>query len=742
MKPKWLIFQKKLVHPALEASLKEAAAFDGTRWAEEAREHGLFVDLSRIEWVDLSAAARLILFVEAALRDGIKVKVAMPVPLPLPGDNNEPQDFKSPPVTRRKEAIRFLEFIEFEQALRCEHLHNADEPLSILIDNGLKQQNDGGRSVAHHDMPMGQFQPSTKNIPRQYDNKEFKHLFPLRWVAKHDDEQLDKALETLMNFIAGIMKERKRGISALDSVALANVILYELIDNVRRYAKTSHCLLAAWCRDPIKSLYADELDIEEIHFYKEWVLRNQLPLLELAIGDSGIGITNILGPTFDQKPYDREGVPIEAKTREEQILFWSLGRWSSSVNTSTDRGTRGLHRVHRLVKGYRGLITLRCDKINVGWDHGGLDFKRALSSHGLVSVPGTFISIRLPSLAKRIGTDQIYSRDATPSDTDFVLGPPINLEGRRPGRSPILTELEKKCLRFKLANSPTKRHRCVICTIHEIPDNTSERKAIVEQVLVELSKIANPGALVVAIPSLSPKELDGYVSSANEGIHQQIANIGLKKEHHDLANPILVLSRELVPSWVGVTDIEGKLLCELYRREGARATQQDLAGLDYNDAIIHLRQHDDLLCQPKLGEIALRFTVQAVFRFLCDEAAKALKKELDNPKQPGVEHNGPFRTPSLAIVRKWVDVNKYLRAFPSINLDANTLSIAMGVSPDKPDTQLNILTSSTFNNCADLQKQLEHLIRPSQAAKHEDSVAASISAFPCVEMMIWALAAC
>ena len=49
-------------------------------WSKDAIESGIFFDLSKVEWVELEAIAQVILIIEEALRNGIRVEVALPLP--------------------------------------------------------------------------------------------------------------------------------------------------------------------------------------------------------------------------------------------------------------------------------------------------------------------------------------------------------------------------------------------------------------------------------------------------------------------------------------------------------------------------------------------------------------------------------------------------------------------------------------------------------------------------------------
>jgi hypothetical protein len=210
---------RKLTHPSLERAMKGAAAYIRNEgWSTEAKEHGFFADLSRVEWCDLSATVRLVLFVESALREGVHVKLALPLPYPRiseqrfmqecieKGRHRSLEEVKQR-VDRRSRALKFLEFIEFPQALVCPHLELKEKQLNILHDYDpqkaqkrlQREEKEEGYSEL---VQRGEGQRELGDFPSH--TKTFEHIFPLRWLSRPQLGDIKTGFR-LRRFLAGIL---------------------------------------------------------------------------------------------------------------------------------------------------------------------------------------------------------------------------------------------------------------------------------------------------------------------------------------------------------------------------------------------------------------------------------------------------------------------------------------------------------------------------------------------------------
>ena len=72
---------RRLAPSTIEAALNGTDVYTkkDRGWSPDAKHHGLFVDLSRVEWVDSAAVVQVVVLIEDALRHGISVSVAWPL---------------------------------------------------------------------------------------------------------------------------------------------------------------------------------------------------------------------------------------------------------------------------------------------------------------------------------------------------------------------------------------------------------------------------------------------------------------------------------------------------------------------------------------------------------------------------------------------------------------------------------------------------------------------------------------
>lgn len=248
-------------------------------------------------------------------------------------------------------------------------------------------------------------------------------------------EPLGPILDGLEKEAAAVLAHRHRGLPEFDAEAFANVVFHELLENVAEHAgeSVSHCLVTIWARS--KGTYTipgDYLTAEQ-PFFTEWASRNDLPLVEAVVGDSGVGLTACLRTAHDGVPEPREGVPdifrdargrTTRPTDEQSVLFWSMGRWTSRRPQDVSRGTRGLHRAHRLVQSYKGMITLRSGTTIAGWDHREGE-EHPLADKGLGAAPGTVACVRF-SLCERAARP-VAKRTLGATDTCYFLAPSLDL---------------------------------------------------------------------------------------------------------------------------------------------------------------------------------------------------------------------------------------------------------------------------------------------------------------------------
>ena len=659
----------RLTHSALENVLLDSN-LNNELWSEETRIDEVFVDLSLVEWCDLSATVRLVLIVERALRDGLIVRIALPFPDARRAEQNCIRSYERESQTnllqrirnkieRRRRALEFLQHVHFIEAVRCSHLQLEDQRL-IVLDNY-----DVSTDVCD-EVPDLSGESGEEDIDQSHE-ETYDSIFPLQWFSEIDLDSTRVRLARLQNYLVNIAGSHNGRILKFDPEAIANVIFHELIQNTLVHSGIGHCLVGAWCRQP-NTRVNDDYDEQEESFFSQWIENNRLPWIDIAIGDSGQGIPTSLSQAFERELGIREGVPEPVSDRESQILFWSLGRWSSVNNTNPDiiRGTRGLYRVHRLVKAHNGLISLRSDRAWAGWEHGGHDQKELLHRNNLGWNPGTFISIKLPGVTQI--NPPLLSPPVQNRQIKFTFAEPliITAEG-------LTVETQQKLSR-KLANGSTTKYRCVIAWLEKIPENgdIEKRKAGIEKALHELSKLVSPGSLVIIAPIVSPSELDSYIDSVNQQISKDnpIHDIALNSEALNVRDVFSLIDRDFKTHWIGGPLEELHVLGELHNSEQAKLEvaeiEEHLADSQECEYVLQdFRQQQSLIQFEQDGAIALRFNTHDVLDFIDRAVYSRLQDLLQTSalQEFGVLDDGPYLSPSLVYTQRWLNLDIFFHKF-------------------------------------------------------------------------------
>jgi hypothetical protein len=583
-------------------------------------------------------------------------------------------------AANRRGALHFLETARFKSAIRCDHLSGHKYPL-LLTPSGEQQlpflKLKGIQSLV----------ACSQAIPSDIENADpplrYRHMFPLSWVANHDDPVLKNATADLVTFLTAIMRDLDRGISSIDAKTFANVLFYELVDNVKTHSGASHCLIAGICRSPIDRIVPATFPPEERRFLINWAAQNRFPLVDVILGDTGIGIPASLADSYESHDVEKDSIPNLAESREQRILFWSLGRWTSKRDLSAERGTRGLFRVHQIVKGYRGLLTMRSGNSCVGWDHGGLNRNVPICVTLPSRSPGTFISIRLTSLPK-IFQSLPQTSVAMPNE-EILVGPMISLNGSGNNELP-----NEDVVRRMLSAAKSTTHRCVVSALEAPLTEPQERKRKIEDSLLRLTKLPPPGALVVVVLGMSEGEIEVATRSVNERLRNTGLLRGLTSDStlHNLSNPVLALSNTGTPHWIGVTEGQEKLLSQCISatpHEGIEITE----GVG-NDVQTWIHQHDEWLYFVNPRAISARFGLRNIMVALDTAVCSFIKSVLCRSDCRGVFRDGPYLTPFLERAEQWLEPDLFFEDLLDLGIRSNKEEFTDSVVQGAPTVDGNI----------------------------------------------------
>lgn len=631
----------KLVPAELESTmLRQPRPFvEGAGFSEAARAQGLFFDLSYVEWVELGAAAQVCLLAEAARLNDVRVVVALPyrhlrITEVLHATESQWLGRQiERHRTRRVEAYEFLDRLHFTAALDPSHAATA-QPIEILHnfdarrDGAAYFENDGGQEEVRG--PVYRYEDDIRT------RDEF--AVPLRWVTSADK-----------NAIADVAGELERVVveygtaDRVDATTLSNVVLHELVDNVR-HAGREHILIGAWVRPAHAPLSPTEyLDAERP--FVGWANAAPHPAVELVVGDSGRGLVAVLGEAFDAAHRVRFGGP-NSGSRASDVAAWAFDRYSTSNPPEGARGTRGLYRVDRVVKKHLGLITVRTANKLVGWDHGGPAHDKLIVHAGTLSyMPGTVLRVQL------LGASETFPRRAKqpePSPLELTF---IQAEVRADGRLTEETVQRLVALGQRFGNRPG----CAVMSFDQ-PPMTHEALQILFR---DVSEKRHPFG--VALVGLGVWDVvDNARDSVNADVDRKRLGVeDADADHALLADPVLLLGQG--PNdigWVGAPTALAALLTQMATGSGHLTIDQFYALVppEVQREVRRALRSDTSIVRVGTDDVTLLLHPDVIF----EEVGRAVADHVTRTVGEA-PRNTVFRTPSLAIVKQWLDPT---RLFP------------------------------------------------------------------------------
>jgi hypothetical protein len=691
---------RRLVPSQLERLLLRAHLHNSLKdgWTPKARENSIFFDLSRVEWVDIGALVQLTLLIESAVRNGIRVATALPLPRARKSESRfitetpELSEYVTKRIANRKLAYSFLQVMQFLSAVRLDHLPSDLERPLVLHD--YDQSESETESI---------FSPTSREVEQMptpaYQEYLYKLVFPLKWTSsisapeRHD----------LTDFLTRVLAEHERGLETLDASALTNVLVHELVENVATHAATvSSALIAAWATP---SSYQATLDdfLQEERPYLQWLSSQARPLVQVFVGDSGVGITEKLLAHY--RAARLKGLQPTRDDADDRVntMFWAFDRWSSSKNSGMLRGTRGLYRVNRIVTKYQGLITVRAEDHLVGLDHGGAAYDAPVfdDSRPLARTPGTIFTLRIPayreSIQPRLSVAQQPNIEAVVIDLgELVSG----------GIAP--QSLEALRILFAGASAPPT---CVVGLV----GTALADKSSIERCLRQAADLRHPGAFVLAGLSGGQSFLETITNSVNEELKEEHRHSeSAATEHFQVWDPVLVLMPGNLPAWVGATETTRTVLNELVLR-GGRLTAGELRMLLPDEqaraeVLRTFRNDPHLIRLGDDGVIQLLPTLAALSSRVQSFVAGKLGEHFEH-NGGGVFHDGPYRTPSLATLEKWVDVGSIFRSTlsPNVCMFALAILIQKECSTYSHDVGSAIILTDAWSYAPNVEALRNHL---------------------------------
>lgn len=652
-----LDFGTKLSPRKLEEQLKKKHPYEESGWSSEASK-GLLLDLSRVEWVEPVALVRLVLLVQGCVECGVDVDLRLPRTKPATSElrilnssettSDQPRitEFVANGIRRRRESYRALIMWDLEGALRANHMTNQPGKVRIVRDFDWSREHSGSAAGSVLTAKgSGQCDPEDDGYPRYHT------IMPLTWVGnpRLGSEKTILKNISMVDVLSSVAGHQERGVRFADARTLAYVFVKELAENVYDHAGEEYGLLAAWARPASVRFRTDECLDADKAFLKTL---DQCPVIEIVLGDAGKGIPKVLSGDYDARGWN----PIENEpklSKCKRILFWALDRWSTTSSSSEKRGTRGLYRVDRVTRKYKGCLTLRSENEYIGtcYDR-DLGTRSFWEKSKLAHVPGTVIHARLPMTPANPTALSVSSKPLNLVKFDRVDCTDV----AETGAEVIVGRVESLASHGTLVDRP----RCIVADVGMAEMDRSTLEAL----LRELLRVAHPCAVIVA-PIGAP-----YWDSCLEAIrsvteerekYQEDGSIDELADSEEVRGAVLAVSGRGECAWLGLPDEIAMLMAALVESRGECTGMVDrLSPKTRETALDALAGQYHIAQISNEGVISPLFNIGDVIKCLKNYLTKDLLQLIKNSSPPQVYRNGPYRTPSQENVTAYVRTESLL----------------------------------------------------------------------------------
>ena len=594
-------------------------------------EKNVYFDLSQVQFAELSAITQLVLIIESYVKNDYQVFLSIPTNR-YTVKEKESTDFdeviKASTLRNRKGANSFLKTVGFVEVVRCPHLKDKKE-VFITEDYDFEKDFD----IENF---SNAFNVVLESVNLEYYN--YTYLFPLTWI--NCQEKFDSFSE-IEHKIDSILESPDRGLDPIDVQGLKNVVLSELIKNVREHTSSEYALFTIGLVKTL-SLFKDRknkknnpIEIDYINWLNSEAIKSQV---EIYFGDSDCGLlTKKLEDAFIKNQPDTPNSKLS-------ILKWAFSKWSTSKTEDEIRGTKGLYRIQRIVNKYNGIFHIRTDKIDGGYRKGGLKRDEWTSNKLQFEMPGTFIQIKMCpfSESKKFRFTLKENKDRRPWRS-IKYNPANEID--------FIAKFNKEIIHDE--------NLLVILDLNDLINHDAQ--TLLENNLAEFSFDAHPNAVVIYVLSkLGNTTLDIIVNSVNNKLFELIGNNLIQELAHKDAeyvyDPVLVIGNNNEAFWYGGNKKIIDLLNESYEDLNKNKTIDNLESFKKLDSDsqtrirLHLENDNSLVIVDAQNNFLFNFTSIDDF-FLNEIRYNYLRTSPSEEK---------VCTPRLEVVEKWLGIDQLL----------------------------------------------------------------------------------
>ena len=639
----------------------EYQIFTELGWSSDSQKNGLLIDLSQVRWVELGAAAQLVLLIESAKKQGLKIMIVLPLNKLNKGENESLEKSKGNSDTEfqrksevfeglrlsREYAKNYLSNIQFQRAAICPHIKIGEVKFTENYQFEAEKTSESETE-----------RKSTTEILRRIRRPEeigYKFLIPLTWLKV---KQHNHSLDFIEEKFTDVLSQPERGLDTIDAQAIKNVIINELLKNVREHSKCDDALIGV-ALQPSRILTANDYLLCERNFI-EWTSKANTNYISIFFGDTGDGLCRTLQPAFSSISNER--------LNDCNIIRWAFDKWSTRKTDEVLRGTKGLYRILRIINKYNGLIAIRTARENAGFQKGGLESSKFIyqtenkKKPNIGLLPGTFLKMQFSPFKELTKFNIVPHLARYKPDEDYKwLTKTIRLDTTNP------RETFSNALSVKKIFGEKKTNALILidsknCKLLK-PDEIEEA---IKNHLLHLSEARHPNGVVVYGFPTGWENIEAIVNSVNSLIQEkrikpEVDSEAAHPDKEDIYDPVLVLGENRQFCWVGDDSNIISCLNELYRSEQAKEKITELDSFSSLDSkaqtrVLQYFMSDDAVVTLEYGQ-ALRFN----FSNLKNHFSEQLKLKLDETIKEHRENQKYYVTPNLRHVKYWVSIDNLIK---------------------------------------------------------------------------------
>ncbi|CAM3972220.1 hypothetical protein MUGA111182_19860 [Mucilaginibacter galii] len=674
---------QRLVPAELELRLKKEQKkhqlFDSRNWNIEVQKSGLFIDLSQVRWVEMTAAGQLVLLVEHALYHQIAVSIAFPLNELSKSEQKhlqkleieDPQKYQTQSglfeslKKLRIKTLNYLKVIQFDTAVECRHVPTGSVT-KIYDFNYQKFSHQQPDPVPAASDPAADAEPEERAAGVTEKNSyNYRLIIPLTWIKASDQEGYWSGFEEMFN---KIITQSERGLDHVDAQVIRNVVISELAKNVLEHSGRAYGLLGAALQatnslsKPQKDGYlsfSDYLPMERPYF--RWLAEHSASYLALFFGDSGTGLIHKLESAYAL----HSGRNASA---QEQVLQWSFDKWSTCKLQEEIRGTKGIYRIHRIVNKYNGMVLIRSNTSLGGYSNTGRDQQRWLFNSNvkdqLTFLPGTVLKMYFIPYREILKVNTQQKGTAPSNNRQFEwTAKTITIKHADPAQT-----FSGSLALQKIFSSDKKN----LLVIMNAPAGKEHPQTANDQVLLDHIKYLclgrHPNGVVVYVVNRDWDTLEAKIDSLNQLIFDRKlpASEAFGPDEEDVYDPILILGQGVQYSWAGGDRHTIDLLTELYNERTGEKKLTELSSflkldMDEQTKVIQFVSNDNAIISMD-DEHLLRINFNDIAAYF----SALFRKKVNNAKQG---KGGIYLTPNLRYINKWLDTRPMIdQDFPGYAL--------------------------------------------------------------------------